>query len=164
MDEESRRAVEAARGLLSQGRVVEALKVVLALLRRMGKNDAADALAARQQEQAGAQQQQTQLQQPLSAADLARLLEQVSLERTAAPQAQAPVDGTDGAPSLLSERGQGGIAAGAMADGSSVRCSGCGGVIAARRMAQHSAWCSAAATGAEKEKEEEDGGAREMEE
>ena len=112
MDEESRRAVEAARGLLSQGRVVEALKVVLALLRRMGKNDAADALAARQQQQAGAQQQQTQQQQPLSAADLARLLEQVSLERTAAPQAQAPVDGTDGAPSLLSERGQGGIAAG----------------------------------------------------
>jgi hypothetical protein len=169
--EEARRGIE---GLLSQGRVVEALKVVLSLLRHLRRDgrEAERALAAASAAAAAASEPQGATPPPpcppsFGPADLARLLEQVSLAPPApgdeGAAAAANVDGTHGAPSLLSERGVGAIAADAVADGSSARCARCGGVIAVRRMTQHAEWCSAIEEGEEVKKEEADGGAGDME-
>jgi hypothetical protein len=77
-------------------------------------------------------------------------------------QHQKQADGTGGNPSLLAEAGRGEVAADAVADGSSVVCGRCGGVIAARRMAQHAHWCSSG--GGDKEEDKREGGSSSMEE
>jgi hypothetical protein len=152
--EGARRGIERARGLLSQGRTVEALKVVCTLLRGLEARSgggAAGALAAAAAASAS----------PPSPSDLARLLEQVSLateEESQQPKPRQQADGTGGAASLLAETGRARVAADAVADGSSAVCSQCGGVIAARRMAQHALWCSGGGGGGEEAGAEEEEG------
>jgi hypothetical protein len=163
--EEARRALEhvqylmtqaAAGGPSSAARASEAIDLLLDVMRRIGA-PAADidrlvALGAAVAATAAASPAPAAPETSFGPADLAQLLEQVSLVAhapppPAPPPSPPPADGTHGAASVLAESGRASVADDAVADGSSVRCGACGGVIAARRVAQHAAWCSGGGAG-----------------